>query len=1126
MDRLYLEDRNAATPDEDDESNKIIQQKGNDHEINFLHKLKSDGRDICEIDVEANNAFALTTSALKSGREVIYQGVLVKPPFEGRSDFLIRTNQPSALGNYSYEVWDTKLSRKAKPYFIVQLCCYAEMLNEIQELMPEKIGIILGDGRLKSFSTESFVNFYRALKERFLQTQNVFDKNRPPYFIVPNNLSRWRSHAEKILKERDDLLQVANITQSQIRKLHKAGITTGESLATLKAETIKGLDSKVLSTLKRQARLQKESCGLPKPKYEVITVDPNTRKGLALLPPPSESDIFFDMEGYPHTEGGLEYLFGISYGKNGQPAFIDWWAHDRQEEKLAFESFIDWTYERWRTDPSMHIYHYAPYEVSAVRRLAGRHGTRENTVDELLRNEVFVDLYRIVRQGLCVGEDSYSIKKIEHLYLDARVSAVSKATESIVYYERWLEQQDGKDWQSSKLLLDIRNYNEMDCISTMKLAQWLRAIQQEQLISYMPKKSVVDPDSDDSEQIQQVIKANPSEWLAMELLSEIPLDRSADPESWRIQELLAHLLNFYRREEKPIWWKRFDRQAMTEEQLINDPDCLAGLERTSTPEIKIKNSKGYEYRFDPDQDHKIGVGESFRFLHDLLQTGVVHSLDSDKGLLVLKLGPSKQAPPNSIHIMPEEGVNNTVLKDAVLRIVTAWRNKKILPQAVDDLLRRKHPRIKELNAGQTIISSPDQVVTDAINAIKKLDSSYLCIQGPPGSGKTNLAAYAIIDLIQNGKKVGITSNSHKAIENLLRRVCKLTAENNIPFIGAKVSNDNKKQNQTTEQSSIVHIGKEELFSPSQPDYQVIGATAWTFASQKASGKFDYLFVDEAGQVSLAHMLAMSESAKNIVLFGDQMQLDQPIAGSHPEESGKSILSYLLGDSATIPPEQGVFLPFSHRMHPDLCSVVSKAVYEGKLQSSANTKNHQLIFDQSKPSSLSKNAGLLYIPVEHDGNSQASPEEAELIRIIVQELLHCQIFRQDNDGTRNMEPSDILIVAPYNKQRRLLQSLIPQIEIGTVDKFQGRQAPVVILSMCASDMESSPRGIEFLLSKNRLNVAISRAQALAIVVGNPRLINTTCHTIEQMELLDFFCRIVASGSVKPQTIEQKTVSIIK
>jgi superfamily I DNA and/or RNA helicase len=257
-------------------------------------------------------------------------------------------------------------------------------------------------------------------------------------------------------------------------------------------------------------------------------------------------------------------------------------------------------------------------------------------------------------------------------------------------------------------------------------------------------------------------------------------------------------------------------------------------------------------------------------------------------------------------------------------------------------------------------------------------------------------------------------------------------------------------------------------------------------------------------MSIANLVALSRCTKNIILIGDQMQLEQPIQGFHPEDSGMSTLEYYMGDLATIPDDQGVFLGTTYRMHPDVCSLISNAVYEGKLHSAPQTKDRVLALPPAELKYVTKNAGIIFVPVDHDGNNQDSEEEAQVICEIVAELQHC-----------NIGLNQILIVAPYNAQVRRIRSLLPaNARVGSVDKFQGQEAPVVILSMCSSDANASPRGLPFLFSRSRLNVAISRAETLAIIVASPRLGQANCTRVEHIALTNFFCRIMQCGRNAP------------
>lgn len=425
MDRFYLEFPDKVKPDVADEQLKSLQKRGIEHEKRYLQSLKQASGGVRELTTE--DSHATTLAAMKEGAGVIYQGRLASDGFEGFSDFLVKVDGPSELGDFNYQPFDTKLALKPKPYFIIQLCCYAEMLMAAQGVLPAQIAVVLGNCELKYFRTADYYYYYKTLKNAFLRQQESFDANNPPEPSALEDCGRWTSHAEQYLLEHDHLSLVANVRGTQIKKLRRVGINTVTELATSTLAHVKDMEPSTLVTLKQQARLQLGSRGLAVPLYELIPPDAQTpRRGLSLLPPASKQDVFFDMEGYPHVEGGLEYLFGVTYLDDGEPEFKDWWAHNRDEERKAFEDFIDWVHARWQQDRTMHIYHYGSYEITALRKLMGRYGTREEIVDELLRNEVFVDLLTVVRQGLRVGEPSYSIKNIEHLYREKRKGEVAK----------------------------------------------------------------------------------------------------------------------------------------------------------------------------------------------------------------------------------------------------------------------------------------------------------------------------------------------------------------------------------------------------------------------------------------------------------------------------------------------------------------------------------------------------------------------------------------------------------------------------------------------------------------------------------------------------------------------------
>lgn len=1094
MNRFDLEFPGKISKDELDEEKQLFINEGIKFEKTFLEKLQNDGRSICII--EGGNKVTKTQEAMIRGHDIIYQAAIGHGEFKGYADFLYKVKGTSSLGDYHYEPWDTKLALKSKPYFIIQLCCYAEILEVLQKRRPEHVTVVLRDGTEARFRTNDYYYFYLELKKAFLEQMENFAPTEIPEPIGDEEFKHWSTYANKLLEDSDHLIRVANIRVSQIKRLQEAGINTLTDLAHSQLQHIKKLEPNIFNRLKRQAFLQIESKTQGKPLCEIIShTNENSHRGLALIPPASVYDVFFDMEGYPLIEGGLEYLFGVTYLEDKERKFIDFWGHDRSEEKKAFEGFIDWVMPRFKQDPQMHIYHYGNYEIAAVRRLAQRHGTREEETDHLLRNEVFVDLYQIVKHGLLVGEPKYSIKNLERFYKDARSGDVKTAGASIVYYQRWLELKDGPSWTESKILKDIRDYNREDCDSTLLLVEWLRKLQTEKNISFIKKQKTTDQ--------AQTHELSDADKLAKKMFSGIPEDRSEDPQKWSLHSLLAHLLLFHRRENKPVWWAMFDRHEMSEEELIEDLDCLGGLQRSNSSPEQVKSSIVYEYNFDPNQDTKLSEGKNCYFAHDLSQKPSIELLDIENGIVRIKLSQGAQHPPPSrVALIPQEFVNPKPIADSIYRTVLNYYQTGLLPKALEDFLFRHRPRIKGNTSGP--ILSLNVPLTEAASQVaQKMDQSTLCIQGPPGSGKTYNGAKIILDLLKNGKRVAITSHSHKAILNLMKSVVKEADNEKFSFRGAKVGGD--ENDSLFKSGSITFLKDTNAYVSSGNQFQLVGATAWVFSRPEVVGTLDYLFVDEAGQVSLANLVGMAPCTQSIVLLGDQMQLGQPVRGTHPENSGLSALDYLLQDHATIPDDLGIFLPTSYRMHPNVCSFISEMVYEGRLQSEENTRKQSL--DIPDASYVQKNAGVLFFPVNHEDNTQGSDEEVAVIQRITQELLKAT-FTDTKGKTKSVTSQDILYVAPYNMQvRKIQQALGTDARVGSVDKFQGQEAPIVILSMCSSCGNTSPRGIEFLFNKNRLNVAISRAQCLAIVVGSPLLAKTSCSTISQMKMVNLFCRIV-------------------
>jgi len=1095
-------DKTTFKPDTADNLSMTLQSKGHVHERKFMETFRADNLSIEAIpnSIDSVAREDVTKAAMQKGAEVVYQGYFRLNHFVGAADFLIKVPGESKFGNYHYEVWAAKLSKQVKPYFVIQLCCYSAMLAEIQGRLPESMCVVLGNNEKHFLRVADYFFYYQNLKQAFLDFHHHFDAEKIPDPSYSRSYGRWDSEAQRFIKGQDHLVQVANIKRSHIVKLKKAGIQTLNDLATTDLTRVNKISDSVFSKLKHQACFQVASQGKAKPQFEVIhKLAENRVLGLQLLPPASAYDGYFNMEGYPLTEGGLEYLFGCCYVQAGKREFIDWWAHGLAQEKLAFENFIDWAFARWQVDNNMHIYHYGHYEVVAMKKLMQKHATRETQVDELLRHQVFVDLGAMIDHGLRIGEPSYSIKNVEAIYRDKRVGGVSHATTSLASYEFWMQQyeagEQGRDWQTSKILKQLRDDNKDDCDSIFECTVWLRQLQQSAGINWVDTRVEQVTSEEAEEQINRVAQLR-------DALLEGAQDNS-------IEELLAYLLEFHHRELKPVFWRRYDWASKTDEELAEDIDCLAHLERTANDPLPEKSSLVYEYAFNPEQESKLHRGSQCLVVNDFKLTFNLYDMNPQQGLVYIKVGKKRELP-QALTLIPDEYISPKVLADAVYDYISEWFINKPEANAVMDFLQRRRPRIQGNESG-SIIKAGEEMLSAAIDVVSHLQNSTLCIQGPPGAGKSYTASHIIFALLKSGKRVGITSNSHKAVNHLMLAVVKLMDENNDYFPVMKIQSKNYPQLSHEHIEYLASMGGNAGF-PTQ--HQLIGGTAWTFANNNSKDQFDYLFIDEAGQVSIANVVAMGRATGNIVLMGDQMQLGQPIQGSHPKESGLSALEFYLQGHATIPDDLGIFLKTTWRMHPDICKFISNNVYDGRLQAEAHTQNRVIRLPESGGGKINKRAGLIYVPVQHEGNQQASDEEVAEILGITNELIGREHVDKEGESVGALTINDILYVAPYNFQVRKLQTALgEEAKVGSVDKFQGQEAPVVIISLCASSGEDSPRGLDFILDKNRLNVAISRAQSLVVLVASPVLAQSTVSQLKQMELINLFCGYVESAETK-------------
>ncbi|MGE4579125.1 MAG: TM0106 family RecB-like putative nuclease [Desulfuromonadales bacterium] len=1080
---------------EDDEQAELIQKKGLEHEARYLQDLQESG--VAVFDAKASGqsivaAAEATKRAMAEGVPVIFQGCLHSPEFVGYVDFLRRVDHPSGLGNFSYEVVDTKLARSPKAKFIIQLCLYSDLLSVDQGFLPHNIHVVLGDRTEQSYRLADYYRYYRSVKARFLERMKGGLASTYPEPCAHCDLCHWRNLCQEQWTQDDHLCQVANITKIQIDKLRSGGITTLAGLAQLKPDDhVPTMQDATFQRLRRQAALQLERRETGKDLFELLETDPAETKGFRRLPHPDPGDLFFDMEGDPLEEGGLEYLFGVYYHDDGQPKFQPFWAHSRQEERQAFQDFMAFVMDRLARYPNMHIYHYAPYEETALKRLMSLHGTCEAEVDHLLRSEKLVDLYKVVRESLLASEPRYSIKNLETFYMEKRTGEVTNAGASIVFYEHWKETRD------PALLKQIHDYNEDDCRSTYLLREWLLGIRPGDLPWF-------NADTEETAEQQKSDRVHEAEArladYANRLLGGLPEERAEWSDDDRMRELVYQLLDFHRRADKPSWWAMFARQEMTEEELIEDPEAIGGLVAApQCPPVAEKQSLIYTYRY-PEQEFKLKAGDDCQRSDTLERAGKIEDIDEKQRLVRIKRGKRSGPLPERLSVITTGPINNEILKEAVYRFADSVLAGDHRYAAIEAILRRSPPEISGLASGASVVAGGGETTPQVSEAVSRLQESYLFIQGPPGTGKTYTGSHVIVDLLEQGATVGVSSNSHKAINNLLEAVEERAAEKQVRIQGVKKSSgsdtflNGTMIEDVTDKRAVIGSGA-----------NLVAGTAWLFADPDLDQSLDYLFIDEAGQVALANLVALGTCAKNIVLLGDQMQLQQPVQGVHPGHSGESTLDYLLQGKATIPDDQGVFLGTTWRMHQDVCRFISDAVYDGRLHPEAKNQNQRLVLAPDAHPEL-RPSGIRFIGIDHSGCSQRSEQEAEIVRSLYESLLGQRYLNRD--GIEHpMSAENILVVAPYNMQVNLLKDVLPRdARVGTVDKFQGQQAEVVIVSMATSSAEFLPRYMEFLYSKNRLNVAISRARCLALLVANPKLMAIKCHTVEQMALVNTLCWI--------------------
>ncbi len=1063
-----------------------------------------------------------TLAALASGAAVVAQAGFFDGRFHGRADFLVRED---GGGGPRYAVVDTKLSRSAKPTAILQTAAYPDQLQRHGVPLSPVTHLHLGTGVVTSHDVTDTM---AVLREHRAHVESLIDTHARGTGAV-----RWGDptitacgycdYCQSEVGPARDVRLVWGLRGSHRAALAEAGITTIDQLAA-STGPVPAIRPASLERFRTQARMQleqeqAEAAGIvPAVRARVHTVE-----ALDLLPEPDAGDVFFDFEGDPmwvdddRSQWGLEYLFGLRESPTAdhpEGRYVAFWAHSRAEEKQALIDFLAYLRQRRADHPRMHVYHYAFYEPAALRALAARHGVGGEEVAALLDAGVFVDLYETVKNSVHVSQRSYSIKKLEPLYMGDVLRDLDGVTDggaSVVAYAEAIALREAGDlvgWHER--LEALAEYNAYDCTSTLRLRDWLlqmrRDAHAEALDAVMADAAAAlgahaievedastgpDPAVVGAVTLPGVPAMREEEVLAERLRSAADLaDDPAVP-------LLVASLRYHRAEDEPFWRAHRERMSAFRADAADTRDVLVVHDASSSAWEQTESGRSRRVLV---LDGRLGTGstiepgqEVFCVYEPPLPFGMHPRAGQRRAagygdVLARTLSPSGEdrlevrerlSPDVDEHAMapvlitPGPPPSTAGLVRAIGDVARGVLGEgEPAGGAALDVLRRTPPRQVDGGALPAVAGSRSDAVT---RAVLGSDESYVAVQGPPGTGKTTLGATVIARLVnEHGWRVGVVAQSHAVVENMLTQVIAAGVDpQRVAKRGRPAGSDRAWR--SLDGTAVTAFLSEE-------GGRILGGTAWDFSNpaRVAPGSLDLLVVDEAGQFALATTVAVSVSARRLLLIGDPQRLPQVSQGRHDQPVDRSALGWLTGAGDVLPPELGYVLDETWRLHPALCAAVSELSYAGTLRSAASAAGRAL--DGIDP-------GVHVVQVPHRGNVVDSPEEAAEVLAQVERLLG----RDWTDGeiTRPLGPADVIVVAAYNAQvqrirRDLDRAGLAQVRVGTVDRFQGQEAAVVIVSLAASTAADAARGLGFLLSRNRINVAISRGMWAAIIVRSPAL----------------------------------------
>ena len=1105
------------TPDRGrDPDAEMLAELGRRHESAYLAHLRGQGLRVERMDPHAGDAAERLEVHMRAGVDAIAQAPLVDGDRRGVADVLRRVEAASDLGGYRYEVEDTKLASTTRAATVLQLLTYARMLARVQGTPGEFVhvvapGAVAGEFRRESLRVDDFDAVTDLAHERF--EAFVRDARAGLVVTAPEPVEHcavcpWWSACRAEWRAADHLSLVAHLGGAHRAELERHGVTTRATLAgrrgRLGFEPGYGRAQAYLDAA-HQADVQVRSESAGRLLWEALPAEEG--RGLARLPKWSPSDVYLDLEGTPYYPGGgLEYLWGWSVG-DGPVTQV--WALDRAGEKRAFERFVDAVTAHLMDHPEAHVVHFGAYEPSALRRLMGRHATREEELDALLRREAFVDLLQVARQGFRIGVETYSLKDLERLhgYLrdeDLRTLGPKKRA---VEHAAVLGSPDAAPADAREA---VARYNADDVLSTAALHRWL---EDQRIAQGIGARALPDGDGAPSEALTEERARVQALVDALQEGVPVDLDERSEEEAARVR--LAHLLDFERRERKVAYWTKFDHMDMTTEELEASPKGIVGLRPIEViPPVGRQRAPRVRYTF-PPQDVDLRSREQFHVRVGEDVRGFDADLDLERRTLTITQGRGAE------NLRFSEGFFWNVVGAKTISEARLELAQDVLDRGLDASGRYRAARdlllarVGRMAVGFDASRRPGEEVLDAAKRLALgLRGGVLPVQGPPGSGKTYLGARVIVELVRAGRKVAVTAISHKAITNLLAEVVKAAAEENArqPVLErlvapVRVSVGHKGAGDDVPAGVRAYADYAMVLADLRSgELNVAGGTAWAWTRPEFREAFDAVVIDEAGQFSLAMAVSVATAGRDLILLGDPQQLTQPIQGAHPEGAEISALEHLLQGHKTLPEGRGLFLDRTHRMHPNVTRYVSRSFYEGRLESVPETASVALAgtngFD---------GAGISFVPVPHEGRDGTAPEEVEAALRVLNALVCPGASFTDKHGvTRPLRDEDVLVIAPFNRHVDALARGLPAgPRVGTVDKLQGQEAPVVIYALGVSSLDLAPRGIEFLFDLHRINVAVSRAQARAIVLASPRLFEELPGSVNGLRLVNAHVRIATS-----------------